>query len=224
MKRVPNIYQYRATQLESYRRFVMDEYTTHEEMIQSLMGTRVESDAMRFGTTIHKLIEQAHAGQLPDNIGNMFDVDSLKHCVDILTPAATCELRSEKVAHQREYEIIKIRGTADAVIGTRIVDFKTTLSSISERKIQAYEDSMQWKVYLWLFGGTTFEFVIHQWAENDGVYRIANEEIVRCYAYSNMENDIYSWLNRLHYYAISNGIHCFENGTINVFDKLMEAR
>jgi hypothetical protein len=199
-------YVYRATQVEKWRRFCNDEWTTHDDLVASILGTTETNEAMEFGTTIHKLIEQTHSNQQPDNIADRYDLQSLQHCCDLIGKDALMELPAARGVYEDDAIFVALRGTADAVIGTTIVDFKTTLGSITERKIQSYQDSMQWRCYLWLFSCYTFQFVIHQWIESNGVYAIANQEVVQCDAYEGMADEVQRNVMQLHNYCMHHGI------------------
>jgi hypothetical protein len=199
-------YIYRATQVEKWRRFCNDEWTTHDDLVASILSTTETNEAMEFGTTIHKLIEQTHANQQPENIAARYDLGSLQHCCDLIGNDALLEMPAARVVHEDDASIVALRGTADAVIGTTIVDFKTTLGSITERKIQSYQESMQWRCYLWLFTASTFYFVIHQWVQSNGVYAIANQEVVQCDAYEGMADEVQRNVMQLHNYCMHHGI------------------
>ena len=198
-------YTYRATQVEQYRRYMESEYISFDDMVATLSGTVEENEAMRFGTNVHHAIDRMYHGK-GNVLCDLLDTDSLQHNVDHIGKYAMTELMTTRQVAGNADSRIMLRGTADAVSGNKIIDFKTTQSSISERKIQGYQDSMQWKCYLWLFGAATFEFVIQQWSEKGGIWAIVDEQIVRCDAYAGMERDVERMVLSLHGFATLHGL------------------
>ncbi len=213
------IYQYRATQVEKYRRYINDEWTSHEEMLQSLVGGIEPNHAMEFGTAVHASIDHLQrTWQLLDHPQFKLNPDSLHHCKELLTYDAITEITATGIVAEYPDCIIELKGTADAVLGTRVIDFKTTLKSITDSKVQAYQDSMQWKCYLWLFAAKRFDFVIQHWqADDDCVHFIADEQIVTCSAYGSMQDDVRRMVIGLHEFAVQNEVHLIRSETLNFY-------
>ena len=190
----------RATQIEAFRRLTETEYGTHDDFVRTISGTVEENEAMRLGTAVHRVLElYNNTDKHPtayECSGHIIDGESIANAGSFLTPLWLREVRATKTVDGSPYNVT-ITGATDVVLGNVIVDHKTTLKAIDDRKIQAYEASMQWRVYLWLFGATDFYFNLLQWREASGVWFLTDREHIHCTAYEGMEADVMSCLLRM---------------------------
>ena len=202
--------QYRATQLESFRRYLAHEYVTHEDMIDTLRGELVQNEAMRFGTAVHKACEMSIRHKVRSPVHAHFDDYTFSH-FSIAAAIARVDLNaSTEVTFTRDWSFdigdVQLRGTCDVVQGREVMDYKTTFNNIDDAKLRSYEDSYQWRAYLALTGCDTFTYNIMQWKQDGEWWYIANQEYVTCHRYTGIIDDVGIMLHGLHEFAIKNGV------------------
>lgn len=191
---------FRATQVEAYRRYRNSEWTTYEELIATLKGELVANDAMKFGTAVHTACEAYLTRPEP-----LYHVDeykfspaSIKLATEGLDHYASCEVKVARTLLAADGTELTLTGTCDVITGTHVIDYKTTMNSISDTKIQAYQDSYQWRCYLAMTGCEHFTFRIMQWAEDAGFWYIKNTQDVRCDRYIGMIDDVERMVRELY--------------------------
>lgn len=194
---------FRATQVEAYRRYRDSEWTTYEELIATLKGELVPNEAMKFGTAVHAALESKLTKPEP-----MLHVDeykfspaSIKLATDGLDHYASCETKVSRTLYAEDGTELTLTGTCDVITGTHVMDYKTTMSTISDAKVQAYQDSYQWRCYLAMTGCDTFTFRIMQWAEDAGFWYIKNMQDVRCDRYVGMIDDVERMVRELYQFT-----------------------
>lgn len=198
-----------ATMLETFRYYQNSEYATYESLVESLRGTKEPNDAMKFGTAVHKLLEiQAttpHEAGIVEIDGMSFEVGSVVAGLAFAGEPFVTEVPNHKTFTVRGEEVL-LRCKADAVYGRCVVDYKITQSSISDTKLQGYQDSMQWRAYLDVFGADTFGYVVQQWKQRDGVYVMEDLQTVSCSRYAGLEDDVRRAVNELYIFCHDHGI------------------
>lgn len=203
--------QYRATQLEAYRRYIEHEYVTYDEMIATLSGSKQENEAMRFGTAAHKACEMVvqqkerrdlHVLCVDDYV---FNRQSLLLATQGVTDDASTEITFTRDCYIGD-ELVQLRGTCDVVQGNVVMDYKNTMRSIDDNKLRSYEDSYQWRAYLTLTGCPIFVYNVMQWKQDDNIWYIAQNEFVTCKRYIGMVDDVERMLRSLHEFAIKHGV------------------
>jgi hypothetical protein len=220
------MFTYRATQVEQFRRWVTKEYVTFEDMCNALKGSTVANDAMRFGTAVHSAIEAMATGnQVADeHEGVKIDLHSVAKIVEYIPAGAVNEVPAVKrIAEYTPHQVygvrsahgVWLRGTADVVAGLHVMDFKTTRKPITDSKLQGYQDSMQWRCYLTLFGADEFTFNVQHWDERNGVAVLADVQEVRCSRYDGMESEVYCYIDHLHRWAVYHGFFLDNYGVTN---------
>lgn len=199
---------FRATQVEAYRRYCNSEWTTYEELMATLRGELVPNEAMKFGTAVHTACESYHTRPEPlYNVdGYRFSPASIKHATNGLDHYASCEVKVSRTLYAEDGTELTLTGTCDVITGTHVIDYKTTMSTISDAKVQAYQDSYQWRCYLAMTGCDTFTFRIMQWAEDAGFWYIKNMQDVRCDRYVGMIDDVESMVRELYQFTLENGV------------------
>lgn len=181
-----------ASMLETYRRFMDTEYTTYDDMIHAIDGTGLTSPEMALGVAVHKALENYNGGELATDVvvydGYTLDSRSLEKAGRFITPMWLKEVDGQKSMRLLGDEVF-IRCKTDALVGTFIVDHKVT-GEIDAHKVESYLDSMQWRAYLWVFGGTEFMYNTMVWSEENGVYNLREAERVFCNTYNGLESDL----------------------------------
>jgi hypothetical protein len=145
---------YRASRLDEFRAYLSgelwsgDEYTAAEFVRR--MTTFEESPAMAAGTAVHKVIEQAGFGEIPEHV----DCNGWRIHFDLDANLPMPVFR--EVPLQREHKGILLSGRCDAMSANTVHDTKTTQAIDVDR----YLDSYQWRAYLWMSGRRNFVYDI----------------------------------------------------------------
>jgi len=84
-------------------------------------------------------------------------------------------------------------GVADYLCGAEIRDLKCTQKPINAEN---YVRSLQWQIYLRLFGAERFWFDVCQLEEKKGVFRLRDVVRLVCYPYPEMSDYIDHWVHQ----------------------------
>lgn len=176
-----------VTQLEAYRCWLENEEASVEEMVAYLESKTEPSPSMLAGSAFHKVLESAQNIPLEyvEQDGFRFDFRELDD--ELALPA----IKEFKFYAQREIEdvIVTFVGVIDALDSQAVYDHKLT----SVINLDRYENSMQWRAYLYFLSMPTFTYNLFRKyqpvAEPDLI--ILKELLqVSFHAYPEMEADI----------------------------------
>lgn len=197
-------FKIRATVLEAFRRFIQDvsEYSTEENLMETLSGSFTGNEYTRIGTAFHKIVE---CGTVPiinncvfiDNLQINFNQQQIDTALAYKESIKGCfhEIRAEKVYSVNGAEIT-VSGGADVVLGNQIRDIKTKYSYF--KGIADYTDSVQWKLYCDIFELPEFYFDIFEFQgynkEKNGYdvsgLTLVKHDPIHCIEYAGMQSDI----------------------------------
>ena len=182
--------QVRVTLLESFRRFISDDYPyeTEEKVIDSLTKTFEGNDYTRIGTAFHSIVETGcpqcekvpggvrhytyYGKEKSENIpeGRKFSYGNGDAVLDINQCKVALEYRNKyinafhEIREYKDYGRAVVTGCADVIDGIEIRDIKTKYSPISDKD---YIDSCQWRFYLDLFEANVFHFDLFEFKGYD---------------------------------------------------------
>lgn len=176
-----------ATNLESFRRWLLNEESTIEEMIAYLKRETPPNEAMLAGSAFHKVLENAQYGDelnIIEQDGFTFDLTSFES--EIALPAIR-EFKIEKPAIIAD-EPVTFVGVVDALSINEVFDHKLTSNPNAEN----YLDSMQWRCYLDWFNVDKFTYnFFHSYKPaNKDIYQIKGVLQVSFYRYAEIKRDI----------------------------------
>jgi hypothetical protein len=210
-----------ATMLEAFRRYKDNEYMSFDDMVAAIKGTTEVNDAMLLGTAVHEVLENYTGYQeQPDGstslVSNPLN-DSSPHLVHMSTLGLGHNIDMASIAEHHKWldsgwlrevetakgldisgEILHLKCKADAVAGTTVVDHKVTTKPINDAMIQRYQDSMQWRAYLFAFGASQFMYNILQMENNDGVWFVKANEQAYMSDYPTMGLDVVDMVHELY--------------------------
>jgi hypothetical protein len=176
-----------ATQLESYRRWLLNDESTNDDMIDFLLKRTAPSNAMLAGAAFHKVLENAKYNDelnVVEQDGFKFDLSAL-NCEIALPEAKEFKLEKQTIING---EPVTFVGVVDAIKINEIFDHKLT----SRADAESYIDSVQWRCYLDWFDCDKFTYNLFQCYKpaNQDVYLIKSFLPVSFYRYDNMEADV----------------------------------
>lgn len=142
---------YRVLHVEAYRRWLLKEDATLEDMLSYITGTE-ETEAMRKGTAFHGALETACTGDKWERVrsGEYTFIFSGDFEIKL---APIREWRQCK-NYMVDGKPIVITGKVDALFGKRIDDHKTT----REFDAEGYAEGYQWRLYLDIFNADLFRW------------------------------------------------------------------
>lgn len=190
-----------ATELEAFRLYRQMKWLSHDEFVRRLRGERGDSLMMLAGTAFHKFLELANEWEgdevVQDDFVFILEFDG------VLPLPMIREIKTE-----RQYEIdglaVTLVAKADAVNGLIVEDHKLT----EQFSAELYIDSLQWRIYLSIFGANTFIYNCFEGKEvklkgrqkrPDGkhVWEVTDLHRLTVNRYEGMEREVLRWLRDL---------------------------
>lgn len=146
----------RVSEVESFRRWLLDDEMPLEVLVARLRGEEPASDRMVAGTAFHRALELAKVGEFDQLTADGFAF-IFPGSAEIELPLIR-EVRSSKVYPQRDGTRFRITGQVDALEGLRIEDHKTT----EQMDAEGYWLGWQWRFYLDIFGAQVFRWNVFE--------------------------------------------------------------
>lgn len=130
---------------------------TDELFIGELLKRFEKTPEMKAGTALHKILELS---QYDTEISNMIGIDGemykFEYCIDESVDIVLPTLRETRIT--KSLNNISINGIVDAISATTIWDHKFT----KQIQYSKYENSYQWKIYLYITGLNNFKYNLFQ--------------------------------------------------------------
>ena len=140
-----------TTQIDAYWKY-LNGYLTDEQIMDTLLRRGTSNLKMELGSMFHSLIELQDA-ECPA----IFNQEQIQHARSIFTDGMH-EVKTRQVFASCIGNIA-ITGVADYLVGTKVMEAKTTWGSFS---IDRYIDSLQWQIYCRLFDASEIEYVVFE--------------------------------------------------------------
>lgn len=184
--------KWRVSNVEAFRKWEQDEDAELEPFVDELLHGFEASPAMLAGTAFHKALEDAPTGLTVSTLEALGHTFTFRGDFDIRLPVIR-ELRASKT-YMVDGQPIVISGQVDALEGLRIEDHKTTSRFDPER----YLAGCQWKLYLEIFGATSFRWNVFEISELDapGFYVVHNQHTLEQYRYPGLADDCQALVTR----------------------------
>lgn len=176
-----------ATQLESYRRWLLNDESTIDDIIDFLLKRTEPTEAMLAGSAFHKILENSSYNDelsIVEQDGFKFDLSDLD-CEIALPEVKEFKLEKQTVI---DGEPVTFVGVVDAIKVNEIFDHKLT----SQPNAENYIDSMQWRCYLDWFDCEKFTYNLFQSYKpaNQDVYLIKTFLPISFYRYEGIDLDV----------------------------------
>jgi hypothetical protein len=196
-----------TTTLESFRLFMTEDWMAEADLINSIKGVRVETDAMRLGTAFHRILEtpEPHrtvCGYFAD--GFHFPDATMQPALDLIDRRGVFEVKSTK-----PYGAHTVVCKADQLVGCDGFEHKTTCSSFDADK---YLASYQWRFEMAIFGPELVRLTYRVFCleePKEGIVGLRGIEVVPVYRYPQLETDCADLVRRFADYVTARGLTQF---------------
>ena len=174
-----------VTTVEQYRLVITTDWCEESQLIASLRGERKPTREMEVGTAFHA----AMAG-LPYQ-GCTFNAGDIERARKHVGPGVS------EVKTTLDLGDVRLVGMADLVWGNFVHDYKCKFTGAPDAR--DYELSLQWRMYLWMFGATRFTYDCFSFASpkpNTDLYTLKEIISFTFWAYPELERDCTAWVRR----------------------------
>lgn len=194
----------RRSHLEDFRHAVVTDWLEEEELIARLKGQSEPSRAAECGTLWHEQLSRQPAHEkfhFPPVSFNASDVAQGRKALG----NGLWEVPASRLIRGVAGEDVLLSGTADHVWGLTITDNKLKLTPPDGRD---YQQSLQWRVYLWLHECVQFTYFLWPFSEPTPNYlALAGPPTVFSFwRYEGMEADVLGWLEHFVCWARSRSL------------------
>lgn len=196
-----------TTTLESFRLFTQpdQEWMPETDLLASIKGEFVPNRKMLLGSAFGAVLETPDACRVDGGYrsGDFF------FATDVMSPAlAVFDRRGvfEAKASKR-YGPCDVVAKADQLIGARLIENKTTLSTFDAQK---YLDSYQWRYMVDIFEPVSVTYHVFCLSESaSGVIALRGIETLNLYPYPDLHRDCCGLLHRFTEYVTARGLDGF---------------
>jgi hypothetical protein len=177
-----------TTALEQYRRLVEYEYVDEAELIAQVKGDPFATTwQMRAGTAWDAYLSRPTADFDADFT---FDLEAI-HKAKVHVGDGIWQVKHTR-AFDTPFGEATVVGVADHIRGLLVTDVKAKFSKMDARE---YEPSLQWRLYLLIFGAAAFRYCLFDFREpKDGYCELTDMLSFRFWPYAQMEADCNRWL------------------------------
>lgn len=190
-----------VTDLDQWLAYQNTEYLSQDDFHKRLLRQDTPSASMAAGTAFHKLMEDVvnsatRTGVYPElteaeSNGALFYFNTAGLEELELPPAGTAtEVRGKALYPEAGVTLL---GTADAVNGRVVWDYKTTYRPISDAAHERYSEAMQWRAYLDMFDADRFVYLLFEFEEDkesQNEFYLMDFTRLEMFRYAGMREDI----------------------------------
>jgi hypothetical protein len=192
-----------ATTLEQFRLFEVEDWMTEDSLIASIKREFVPTHKVELGQAFDAILTDPEPYKVAGGYqcdGFTFGDDIMQPSLAVMDRAGVCQVKATK-----EYGLHTVVCKADQLLGSRVVENKTTLSSFDFDK---YAASYQWRYMLDIFDApqvTYNVFCLFESAQN-GVLELRSIETFDLYRYPRMHQDCADLVRRFADYVLMRGL------------------
>ncbi|MFP4527698.1 MAG: hypothetical protein ACLFQX_04045 [Candidatus Kapaibacterium sp.] len=187
-----------VTTLESFRRFLQEEWLSEQKLISQIKREEPPSIHMAIGTAFHDILEHPHERVKYDDKkdihyfesgGIVFPFETITKAYDQISYRYPFEVKTTK-DYIVDGEAVRVVAMADQLIGNIACEHKTTYGNFDCAR---YAESYQWRYYCDLFSSDiviykVFEFPRLNQSKMD--LRLKDMHIFSMWRYPGMETDL----------------------------------
>lgn len=200
-----------ATQLESFRLFMEQDWMTEDELAATIRGVFVPNHNVNLGTAFGRVLETperyaASGGYRVVVNGETFEFgeDVMAPCLDLIDRRGVFEAKAVQA-----YGPHNVSSKADHLLGAHLSEFKTTLSTFDFDK---YANSVQWRFMADAFRPSRITYRVFCLSEApNGVIGLRSIECFDLYPYAGLHQDCRALVEDFASYVEAKGL----NGLLN---------
>lgn len=193
-----------TTTIESFRLWSdpEQEWMSEEELINSICGVWKPNHKVELGTAFGSVLEDPDRFLVPGGFrcnGFEFARDVMEPCLALIDRRGVFEAKAVK-----RYGDVDVVSKADHLLGARLSEFKTTLSSFNADK---YLESCQWRFMADAFEPRSITYHVFCLSEaTNGVIDLKSIETLPLYPYPALHEDCCDLLGRFCSYVRARGL------------------
>lgn len=195
-----------ATQLESFRLFVEQDWMSEDDLRATIRGAFVPNHKVNLGQAFGRVLEQPEPYVVPGGYALTVNGEAFTFEADVMAPAlALMDRRGvyEAKATQAYGDVI-VATRADQIIGARLLEHKTTLSSFDFEK---YADSLQWRFMADIFLPAVVTYHVFCLSEaTNGVIALRDIHSFNLFPYAALHQECAAWVARFTEYVTTAGL------------------
>lgn len=202
-----------TTTLESFRLWLEpdNEWMAEEELIATIRGQFTGNHKVFLGMAFGAVLEEPDIYRIPGG----YRVENLRGCGetftlgdDVMGPMLALIDRPHTVFEAKavkSYRGHDVVAKADQMVGARIIETKSTLSSFDFDK---YAASCQWRFMLDIFGASsvTYQVACLYESEQNGTIEFRSVETFNLYPYAGLHEDCESLVRSFEDYVTARGL------------------
>lgn len=179
-----------ATQIESFRLFMSGDWMAEDKLLATIRGEFVPDHRVNLGSAFGKVLEDplpyaVRGGYRITSGGEEFEfgADVMEPCLALMDRSGVFEAKLTK-----EYPGgVTVATRADQIVGSRLIEHKTTLSSFDFEK---YADSYQWRLMADIFQPAMITYHVFCLSEgSNGVIDLRGIESFNLFPYAHLHQD-----------------------------------
>ncbi len=190
-----------ATNLESFRLYLTEDWMEESALIASLKGEFVPTPAVKLGHAYHSVLEHPAAYRVGNGYtceGFQFGDATMQPMLDLIDRRGVFEVKTTK-----QLGPITLVAQADQLVGAHLYEFKTT----SQLNLEKYLDSYQWRVMALVFEPLAITYRIATLDDHgNGVAELKSLDSVTVYPYAALELDVRALVARFVDYVTVKGL------------------
>lgn len=197
-----------TTTLESFRLFLQpdQEWMTEQSMLDTILGKFVPTPAVLLGKAFGEVLETPEAFQVSGGYQHgtyQFGHDVMAPCLALMDRRGVFEAKGTK-----QYGECTVVAKADQILGARLIEHKTTLSSFDFDK---YAASMQWRFMADIFEPLSITYHVFCLSESpyNGVIELRGIESFNLFPYAELHLDCCDLLPKFVGYVTAKGLDGF---------------
>lgn len=191
-----------TTTLESFRLYCEGDWMEEGELLATIKGQFVPTHNVKLGSAFGKVLETPDRYRVPHGFtcdGFNFGDDVMEPSLALMDRRGVYEAKAEK-----RYEAATVVAKADQIVGARLIEHKTTLSTFDFEK---YAKSYQWRFMTDIFAPAFITYHVFCLAEApNGVISLRGIESFNLFPYPGLHEDCCDLLRRFCEYVRAKGL------------------
>lgn len=195
-----------ATQLESFRLFMEQDWMSADDLAATIRGEFVPTHKVNVGQAFGRVLERPDAYAVDGGYQITVNGESFSFGAEMMAPAlALMDRRGIYEAKAtKDYGSVTVATRADQIVGMRLLEHKTTLSSFSFEK---YADSLQWRFMADIFEPAVITYHVFCLSDSPtGVIDLKEIHSFNLFPYAALHQDCCAWIERFVDYVTRTGL------------------